>query len=257
MNDILRQVMQSPGYSTALSLSAKELALFRTIIEKQWISAIRREHPKHANDFEKLGIDRYHEKSNLLDHSSIWNKSNRYIAQSDVEVIKKQTFFRNLTEIFGEFKISDVVYDSVNLDGEEEIYWRLVRPGVTSDVGGLHADKWFHELGQGGRSSSQPSFTIKVWIPIYCEPGKSGLMVVPESHKKDWDHGVVMRNGTPKPMFLDTAQSILLETQPGNLVIFREETLHGGAVNLGEYTRVSAEITLVFPRHKINSLCAN
>jgi hypothetical protein len=247
MNDILFEVMQSPGYSVGLSLTAEELQLFRDMIESQWLATINKEYPEYADQFKSIGVSRYHELAHLLDHNVVWNKANRCLPEADVQILKSQPFFSSLQEIFGDFKISDVVYDSTNVPGKEEIYWRLVRPNVATDVGPLHADKWFHELGQGGLSSSKPDFTIKVWIPIFCEPGKSGLMVVPDSHEKEWRHGSVLVKGRLKPTFEDIAEPILIETLPGDMLIFREETLHGGAVNLGEQTRVSAEITMVFP----------
>jgi ectoine hydroxylase-related dioxygenase (phytanoyl-CoA dioxygenase family) len=37
----------------------------------------------------------------------------------------------------------------------------------------------------------------------------------------------------------------LIETDAGNMLIFHENILHGGVVNQGTKTRVSAEITMV------------
>ena len=247
MNKILFEVMSSPGFSTRMSLNDDELNLFNDLIQNQWLEVIREFYPEHVDKFREIGIARYHELCHLVDHNSIWHKSNRCLNKSDVQLIKSQNFFCELEEIFGYFKVSDVVYDTTSVAGEEEVYWRIVRPNVATDIGPLHADKWFHKLGQSDLSSVDQNFTIKVWIPIICEPGKSGLMIVPDSHKKEWQHRSVLVNGVLKPTFEDAAEPVLIETRPGNMLIFREETLHGGAVNIGEQTRVSAEITMVFP----------
>lgn len=249
MSRVLAEVIKTPGYSTAMSLSGEELSLFRSAIEKRWLETIRQEYPEHADRFAELGIARYHELAHLVDHNRIWNKSNRCLPQDVVNVIKSKDFLENLKQIFGEFTISDVAYDDKTVSGLEEIYWRLVRPNTPSDVGPLHADKWFHEiLGLGGRAFPEGAFTMKIWIPIYCEPGKSGLMIVPESHTRTWQHGMRLVDNIPKPVFEDHANPVLIATPPGNMLIFHENTLHGGAVNCGNQTRVSAEITIVFKR---------
>ena len=48
--------------------------------------------------------------------------------------------------VFGEFLISDIVYGNTIVEGQQEIYWRIVRPGVPSDVGPLHADRLFQSV---------------------------------------------------------------------------------------------------------------
>jgi hypothetical protein len=249
MNKILVEAIDTPGYSATMSLSNEELAFFRDAIEKQWLDTIRREYPEHAECFAERGIARYHELAHLVDHNRVWNKANRCLPQAVVQTIKNQKFIADLKAIFGEFTISDVAYDDKTISGQEEIYWRLVRPDTPSDVGPLHADKWFHEiLGMSGKAFPNGSFTIKIWIPIYCEPGKNGLMMVPESHKRTWRHSMKMVNNIPKPTFDDQAEPVLIATPPGNMLIFHEETLHGGALNTGNETRVSSEITMVFSR---------
>lgn len=247
MNQILAEVIDKTGFSTSMSLSDRELALFRDAIEVQWLQTIKREYPEYAERFAELGIARYHELSHLVDHNRIWNKSNRCLPQDVVKAIKKLYFFSELKAVFGEFIISDVAYDDQTVSGQEEIYWRLVRPNTPSDVGPLHADQWFHEiLGMSGKAFPKGSFTIKIWIPIYCEPGKNGLMMVPDSHKRSWKHSMQIVNNIPKPVFQDQAEAILINTPPGNMLIFHEQTLHGGALNNGNETRVSTEITMVF-----------
>ena len=236
-----------------MSLNNEELNLFRDAIQNQWLEAIRREYPELADHFAELGIARYHELSHLIDHNKVWNKSNRCLPPNFVQTIKGKDFFVKLKQLFGEFVISDVAYDDKVISGEEEIYWRLVRPNTPADVGPLHADKWFHEiLGLGGKAFPENSFTLKIWIPIYCEPGKNGLLIVPASHKKTWRHSMAVINGIPKPVFEDQADPVLIATPPGNMLIFHEKTLHGGALNNGKETRVSAEITMVFKSEPID-----
>lgn len=55
-----------------------------------------------------------------------------------------RSLMKELEKIFGEFKISDE-----ENEGREEIFWRLVRPHQSSDIGPLHADGWFWDFGHG------------------------------------------------------------------------------------------------------------
>ena len=89
-------------------------------------------------------MDRYHEKSDLLDHHAIWPKEARILSLENVKEIRQMSFFEELESDFGTFEISDE-----NDVGREEIYWRIVRPNEGQDMGPLHADAWFWELGHG------------------------------------------------------------------------------------------------------------
>jgi ectoine hydroxylase-related dioxygenase (phytanoyl-CoA dioxygenase family) len=91
--------------------------------------------------------------------------------------------------------------------------------------------------------------TAKIWLPIYCEPGRNGLIVVPDSHTRSWRYREVEQNGYLKPQLeenIDDSSCVLVETPPGTLLIFNERLLHRGAVNRGGTSRVSVEITMVF-----------
>jgi ectoine hydroxylase-related dioxygenase (phytanoyl-CoA dioxygenase family) len=71
---------------------------------------------------------------------------------------------------------------------------------------------------------------------------------MPDSHKRDWRYEYVEKDGFRKPVILedvDKLGGVLIPTNPGTLLIFNERLLHGGAVNRGDITRVSSEITLV------------
>ena len=150
-----------------------------------------------------------------------------------------------LKDIFGNFKISNIVYDQILVKDSEEIYWRLVRPEAESDVGVLHADKWFHEI-LSSEYIPKKTTSLKLWIPIYCEPGKNGLLIVPNSNKREWEYVLTSNKlGQQKPVIVDSPPSILINTPPGNMIIFSDSTLHGGAPNRGLKTRVSVEITLL------------
>lgn len=242
------QIFGPQGYSTDLRLAAGELAIFRGLINDQWLATIAHAHPDLSEAAAAAGIENYHRIADRVEHKKLWPKANRVLPQHAVETVKGLPFFATLKHEFGDFEISDV-YDTHQHHGHEEIYWRLVRPNVGSDVGSIHADTWFHRSFNMGHGMFAPgTATVKIWIPIYCEPGKNGLAIVKGSHTRDWSFHVETIEGLPKPVpdqDLSNVGAELVATEPGNMVIFHEKTLHGGVVNRGNGTRVSAEITMV------------
>jgi|TARA_B110000467_G_C18172872_1_gene396182 hypothetical protein len=229
-----------PGFSTDLSLKNEELVRLRHLIHNQWLERIKSLVPEQVNRFEELGMQRYHEASKLLDHSSIWPKKVRILPRNAVLEIRKMNFFCQLEDYFGPFEISD----EENV-GREEIYWRLVRPNEKNDIGPLHADGWFWELGHGATPDNV--VRIKIWIGIYVEPGLNGFLYVPNSHLKDWPYHAELKNGFNKPV-IDVAEDSLnrlyFESNPGDIIIFHDKLLHGGAIGRGNSTRVSLEFTM-------------
>jgi hypothetical protein len=251
--ELKRKIFETPGFSADVKLGADELDVFRAAITEQWLSVISAQHPDLAPRFRDIGLPNYHTLSHLIDHERLWPKKNRCLPSHSCDQIKALPFLQTLKQEFGAFELSDVIYDDVHEAGREEIYWRLVRPDTPSDVGSIHADKWFHGfMAPDNKVFPAGSTTVKIWIPIYSVPGRNGLLIVPDSHLREWRyHGVAGRGGI-KPRIDEDVDSIgaqLMLTDPGNLLIFNEGTLHGGAVNRGGQTRVSAEITMVFGRH--------
>ena len=254
MTLIKKNIFETPGFNYDLSLSPHELSYFRQVIEEQWYTTIATHYPECADRFRSNGVPSYHKLSHLINHSTLWTKENRILPQGVVESVKKFSFYQNLLDIFGIFSISDVVYGGTVDQDRQEIYWRLVRPNEVSDVGPIHADKWFHSVLRRGQPMFPPGvFTVKIWVPIYSEPGMSGLIVVPESHKKIWRFSYEDRGGEQKPTILEDIERLngkLIPLAPGRLLLFNENLLHGGAVTRGEITRVSMEITMVFDGRK-------
>jgi hypothetical protein len=242
---IIKAVFDSPGFSSDLHLTHEELTLFRSCIEDQYLDVLLQLEKSSGDKLTERGIENYHQISHLIDHSLVWNKKNRCLPKNNVAKIKKANFMGKLKDIFGNFKISNIVYDQTLVRDSEEIYWRLVRPEAESDVGAIHADKWFHEA-LSTQYIPQETTSLKVWIPIYCEPGKNGLLIVPDSNKREWEHVFTSNSlGHQKPVIAESHSPILINTPPGNMIIFSDRTLHGGAPNRGLKTRVSAEITLL------------
>lgn len=236
--DIDSALEKGRGFYLGLKLQPNELAQVRSFVTEHWLDRIRQQCPLHWKDFERVGIERYHELCHVLDHGVVWTKSVRMFPRLIVEKIRSMSLIASLEDVYGPIEIVDEEHL-----GYEEIDWRLVRPGEPSDVGPLHADSWFCELGHGV-TPPKGTKAIKVWVALSCEPGRNGLKVVPDSHKKTWRYHGEFRHGFVKPQIdEDEAElsPILLPMMPGDAVVFHDKLLHAGALNQGFYTRVSME----------------
>lgn len=244
-------VFGNAGVTTQLAMSSAELAEFRGLITEHWLSRIAELYPAEiVAKFREAGLSRYHELADLVDHKALWPKKARLLPEQAVNRIRDMSFIQALTAEFGPFGISneEEIYP-------EEIYWRIVRPAAASDIGPLHADAWFWALGHG--KMPPDTVRVKVWIPVYSEPGMNGLKVLPGSHRQNWPYYGEARDGSVKPQ-ADFDQSAvpmqLLNIEPGTLVVFNDRLLHGGALNSAQTTRVSAEFTMFVPRGALLAL---
>ncbi len=237
-NNVDKELEYGSGYFLGFQFSKNETEKILGFVHQQWIARIKKKCPEHWEDFAKIGIARYHELAHLIDHGSAWGKEARIFSKEVSEKIRKMTLIKSLEKAFGPIEI----VDEENV-GYEEIDWRLVRPNQPSDVGPMHADVWFRRLGHGVNPPAGQK-AIKIWVALCCESGLNGLMIVPDSQKTEWRYHGEFRHGFVKPQIDEDQQSlnsILLDTNPGDAVVFHEKLLHAGAVNKGKFTRVSME----------------
>jgi hypothetical protein len=254
---ILANVFGAAGYSSDFVIGSKELAFLRNAIFAQWITHIEALYPAHANEFRKGGLEHYHRLSHLISHESLWPKESRVLPRDAVSTLTQFDFVQRLNiELGGSCRLSDVTFFSETIPDYPEVYWRLVRPGVATDVGGMHTDRWFHNiLGNGKPLFRNDEITVKMWLAILTEPGLNGLYVVPGSHRKTWRVKYTpAADGYARPSLderLDEHDRHLLPVVPGQAILFNENLLHGGALNAGSLSRVSVEITFVLPRSSV------
>lgn len=144
---MFKQVFQnvfSAGGCATRSISSDDLVFFRSIVAKQYKSVLKNIGNVTDPQILDTPINRYHEICDLVNHASLWGKKNRILSRQDYEAFLTSGFFQELKNEVGDLFISDE--EEI---GYPEIYWRLVRPTPHRDVGPLHADAWFWELGHG------------------------------------------------------------------------------------------------------------
>jgi hypothetical protein len=242
-SSIRKNLESNAGFHLGLSLHDSELLAIQSLISEAWISKIAATTSSTVTDrFRELGIARYHELSHLVDHSTLWPKANRFLSPDHVCLFRQTSLFEALQAEFGFFQISDE--DNI---GYEEVYWRLVRPNQPCDVGPLHADAWFWELGQ--MPVPPDHHRVKVWTAIFCDPGMNGFRYVPGSHKNNYPYYGEYRFGSLKPqsdLVEDELEIEAFVSHPGESIIFHDRLLHGGIKGSGN-TRVSLEFTIFVP----------
>jgi hypothetical protein len=209
----------------------------RRMITRHYLERMAVLAPELLDTAADVGIENYHTLSILFDHAASWPKETRLLPHQHLADFMSMGFYQQIEEQFGPVRIS-----------HDELNWRLVRPGQPSDVGPVHLDKWFWD---GGYGSMPPGYDrFKIWIPICTEPGANGLLVKPFSQKKsDWRHYFELREGIWKPVLEEDEAELdmqLLPLRPGEMVLFHDDLLHGGAVNRGARCRVSVELTILF-----------
>lgn len=240
---ILESVQGSPGYATGIRFSPAELDAVKEAIKGHLAATLDEVSPKDVALVMDTPLERYHEISAHIPHQTLVTRTARILPESAVRLIRSTSLVRQLEDAFGPFEISDE--EKV---GRESISMRLVRPGMDSDVGSLHCDDWFWDIYKFEKPATHQR--VKVWTAISCEPGKAGLLVSADSHKRPWRYNLIERAGMKKPL-LDPAEkpgTELFQSQPGDGIIFNYHLLHGGSVtSAGSVTRVSIEFTILVP----------
>ena len=240
----IKDEINGPKGYCIIRMTDEELKQYREMIRRQWLYRIQLACPEVAHHFFDIEIDQYHTISDKLDHNKIWSKYTRVFLPWDIELIKSMSFMDRLRKDFGDLSFH------MNTDlKREDMYWRLVRPG-NQDIGPLHADEWFFDVGNVTMPEGSTATKVKLWISLYTNSNKNGLRVVPGSHKKidEYKFNKVIRDGAPKPDFDEHSYDLdilHLETTPGDVVVFNYSLLHGGIPGSDQTTRVSSEITVL------------
>jgi hypothetical protein len=237
----LERLYGEDGYFRGITFSDVELATMRAIIRKKWLQNLSRLDPRNIDLFGATATDQYHRIAHLIDHQRAWIKDSRIFNRNEVEEILALPFFRALEEYVGPFEVADI--EGL---GHPEIYWRLVRPDEAGDVAGAHADAWFYEY-TNELTQEQQKGLVKVWVAMHVEPGKSGLSVLPGSHKVEWPNRSELRHGRKKPVLgvpQETLALVTLDTAPGEAVVFNTRLLHAGVAHTGGHSRISIEFAI-------------
>jgi hypothetical protein len=251
----LSKVFGEAGFSIDVKLRPDELAELRRLTTRSWLDVMRRVAPDKLKEFEAVGIDRYHELSHLIDHARIWTTETRTFSAEVVDAVRSFSLFDLFDHECPGYRICSEMPPYGDL-GRGRMNWRLVRPGDGTDLGPIHADYWFEAVADGWAGKPTDTLKVKIWIPIYLEPGLTGFAYLPRSHKLDlaFTRKPIGDSGY-KPYF-DPADLptplVKLDTPPGTTVLFNYNLVHQGANSTrASRTRVSMETTLEVSRRQL------
>ena len=239
MNEFLTQVNGENGYYSGHKATEQDLQELRQIVKDHFLHSIRHDFPNLIAAFEDSPLTDYHQRQSNIPHANYWTKNRRILPVDLLSKFKGTQLYQWLSRAFN---IASITGEDGILD--EEVYWRLVRPQETSDVGPLHADAWFWEAGS--QTIPEGMERVKVWIPIYSEPGVSGFLYIPGSHKRTIPYHKEYKHGKWKPVIdIDIRhEARVYDGVPGQPIVFHDKLIHGGS-SAGTKTRVSLEFTLL------------
>ena len=122
--------------------------------------------------------------------------------------------------------------------------FRLARPNISRDVGGIHVDKH-----AGGIKNIADKNLLIIWIPIVGFSQEYTLNFAPGSHKYDHPESSIEEDNryismTYDDNYTDKFKYHRPKLNLGQGIIFDPNLLHGKSYNLGLDTRVSIELRL-------------
>jgi hypothetical protein len=237
------ELKAGPGFILGPTVSDPEIAWLRRFVEAKWRGVLTAKYPQLAEKIAATPITAYHKIAPLIDHAGTWVKDARLFTRAEVDQLMKElSVFAYLRNAFGPYEVADIEHL-----GHAEIYWRLVRPNHPDDVAGAHADSWFYTVTNEMPAAEQRRI-VKVWFPVFSEPGLSGLSVAADSHKLNLAYTGEMRHGRMKPLMTDPRAGQIeltpLPLSPGQCVAFHVDLLHRGIGHQSDQTRVSIEFAI-------------
>ena len=171
----------------------------------------------------------------------------RTLKEQDAHVLLGSPWIYELTSLLGLG-----IVDAYNL-GYPTFTWRITRPHQGNDFRALHRDVWFRR-NEGGpeifdSSKSKNLQRISAWISLNTVMDKSGLHIVPDSHKSTYmDFQRVTDNGVSKAEikedYLKEIKPIYANGPEGSVAVWGQYFLHGGAPNISDQCRISLEFSM-------------
>lgn len=227
--------ISSIGYASGLILNNQDLKISQDIITSH-ISKINNE----FFTFEDILLC----KINQLD-DIITNKSKRIFSTEDALKFLSLPSVYMLISKFPALKVSNALDPIKGLIPTPEVYFRIVRPNSGGDLTAGHIDFWFDDL-YNLDMNVRPR--LKVWISLFTEPGKNGLLVKPKKDSVGFRYKTINTLYGPRPSLMDPPEISTYDfpsIKPGDGVIFDcESVLHLGAPNNSQMARISVEIAL-------------
>ena len=201
-------------------------------------------------------LQKYHQiVKNENVHKKFTDPKNRYL-KFDQKIISKIINNKEikylLKETWGRDDFEIKLYQKKNIKKNFAAF-RLARPykNFKDDVGGAHIDLHFNN-----KIHKNHKILYTIWVPIIGNSKKSTLRLAPSSHKKE--HSVKNLSNQNKYVskifkrnYVNKFKFKRYNINPGEVLIFHPNLLHGGSKNLTNNTRVSFDFR-IFNKKYIN-----
>ncbi len=203
--------------------------------------AVNRFFLNDLKDYHNLNLtDDFHKK--VVDASSRCIDFNNFSAS-----IKKNNSIKQIMdECWDHHEFRLIWVGNLKNDEVKENYssFRIARPNLLNDVGGIHLDKHV-----GGVKNLGDENLLTFWIPIVGFNEKYTLNFAPGSHQYDHPDNFIEEDSNYISMtYGDDYTGKFKYCRPqlslGQGVIFDPNLLHGASYNLGQDTRISIELRL-------------
>lgn len=244
--DFKKDFMQS-GYCIVQLFNKSEIKKFNDLVVKR-VNQIC----VGSKNFNLSSFKNFH-KEQIPENirSKIVNPSTRYVRVNTKKLFSKKTKNKIkalMQEFWGHnqgcvYWVGSAKRKEIKLNSAG---FRLVRPQKKQDGGVEHIDAYSTDL--------KSFFTI--WIPLVGHGKKYTLKVAPKSHlilknSNDYKKNNKYVSRAFKRDYIKKFQFIRPNLKIGQAIIHHPNTIHGGNVNLGKFTRVSLEIRF-FDKLKFN-----
>ncbi len=240
--NFIKEVNEGVGFSRLPEIDYKITSYIFNEVNKQ----VRDKLKKLSSDYKEYLIKDPIIESFENIESSLWpnlfTKEQRVLNKNAVEFISSY-LKKYLSKLLG----SDIIFGDYLGLGYPSFSLRVVRPNFASDIGPLHADQWFIDMGLQPLTKSIKNFQLfKLWLPIQSDPKLSNLLVIPNSHKQKnkYNYKIIKTDSGEKPSIannIDKDQLVMIDNPPGSPLIFNMSLIHGGSLNKSKKCRVSME----------------
>ena len=241
MNKKIEEINSGKGFLTLPKVDKNVLNFISLSIEDTLEELLNTNKDKLKRNTYFRSLDSHKYLSNK-DWTSMFNKRSRSFKRE--YAIPISNFFKKYLEEILNTKIE--FSDELSL-GFPCISFRIIRPLNENDIGSLHADQWFIDIGvTPKRKAKVKSQLVKFWMPVEVEAETSNLLLIPNSHKdkNKFQYDVIKTNNGIKPLIKDNFNKnviSMIKNKNGQPLIFNMNLIHGGAVNKSKICRVSIE----------------
>ncbi len=226
------------GYQKINLLNSKDIDhLINKIIYKlNSLQKIKKLNPKNLHSFHKINFEKKNYKKIIQTKNRNFFLSPKFLKKK----IVKSKISKILKQVWGhdQFKIIWVGSPSKQEFKNNKVGFRIARPKNLSDIAKEHIDSY----------NDMKNYFFTIWVPLIGFNKKYSLKIYPKTHKLDHSKNVTKYNKKNSRLFkknyLGKFNEKRLTLRKGNVIIFDQNLIHGGAINNGNNTRISAEIRI-------------